>query len=147
MKLYRISLCQFIDDLSGFGSFLYGGRWNSKGVHILYTSSTSSLAMLEMIAHGIVLNEDYCMKVLDIPDDKIKTINPSDLPANWFVYPAPDQLKSIGDAFIAENKYLAIRLPSAVNRQETNVLINPTHGEFKKVKVVETDAVVFDRFG
>jgi RES domain-containing protein len=102
--------------------------------------------MLEMIAHGIVLNEDYCMKVLEIPDDKIKTINPSDLPANWFVYPAPEQLKSIGNAFIAENKYLAIRLPSAVNRQESNVLINPKHGEFKKVKVVGSERVAFDRF-
>lgn len=147
MKVYRIAKCQFIDDISGFGSYLYGGRWNSKGVHMLYTSSTSSLAMLEMIAHGIEIQEDYCMLMLEIPDDKIKTINQSELPANWFAHPAPDQLKSIGDAFVADNKYLAIRLPSAVNRSETNVLINPKHVEFKKVKVIVGEKIMFARFG
>ena len=145
MKVYRIAKCQYIDDISGFGSYLYGGRWNSKGVHILYTSSTSSLAMLEMIAHGIELQEDYCMLVLDIPDDKIKIIHQSELPANWFLHPPPNQLKSIGDTFISENKYLAIMVPSAVNRQETNVLINPKHGEFNNVKLIVNDSVVFDK--
>ena len=111
---------------------------------MLYTSSTSSLAMLEIIAHGIVLNENYCLLILDLPEDKIKVMQHQELPPDWFIHPAPDQLKKIGDAFISENKYLALSIPAAVNRQERNILINPRHADFKKVMAIGADKVLFD---
>jgi RES domain-containing protein len=33
------------------GSYLAGGRWNPKGIHMLYASSTLSLACLEILVH------------------------------------------------------------------------------------------------
>jgi RES domain-containing protein len=38
-------------DLSGMGAFKNGGRWNSKGTYMLYTSINSSLAYLETLVH------------------------------------------------------------------------------------------------
>src|SRR6187551_1384562 len=52
MKLYRI-----VQDkkraayISGTGAFRLGGRWNSKGTYMLYTSENSSLAYLESLVH------------------------------------------------------------------------------------------------
>ena len=36
---------------SGEGSRLYGGRWNSKGIAVVYVAATRSLAMLEILVH------------------------------------------------------------------------------------------------
>ena len=33
MLLYRIAKKAYIEDLSGLGSRLYGGRWNEKGLN------------------------------------------------------------------------------------------------------------------
>jgi len=37
---------------SGEGARLYGGRWNRKGVSLVYTAGSQSLAMLEMVGRG-----------------------------------------------------------------------------------------------
>ena len=36
---------------SGEGAARNGGRWNSRGVRLIYTSSTESLAALETLVH------------------------------------------------------------------------------------------------
>ncbi len=37
------------DPLDGQGSALYPGRWNQRGVRLLYTSQSPELAMLELL--------------------------------------------------------------------------------------------------
>ena len=37
--------------LTGEGAARFGGRWNSRGVAVVYTSSTKSLAALENLVH------------------------------------------------------------------------------------------------
>ena len=44
MLLYRISLCKRASDISGMGAKLFGGRWNSIGVPMLYLTSSRALA-------------------------------------------------------------------------------------------------------
>lgn len=51
MKLYRIATTAHIKDLSGAGARLYGGRWNEKGVAVVYTSESRALAVLEYLVH------------------------------------------------------------------------------------------------
>lgn len=36
---------------SGEGALRHGGRWNSPGVRVIYTSATVSLAALETLVH------------------------------------------------------------------------------------------------
>jgi RES domain-containing protein len=84
------------------------------------------------------------MICLEIPEDKIQTITTRELPPNWFVNPAPDVLKNTGDAFIKENKFLALKLPSAIMPEENNYLLNPGHADFKKIKTVYTRTIPID---
>ena len=144
MRVYRISRCKYIKDLSGYGAFLYGGRWNSKGLHMLYTSSTASLAMLEMIAHGIESREDYCVAIIEIPEDNILELKGPELPADWNQYPAPAELRSIGDNFLRGNKYLILKVPSAIMSIESNLLINTEHENFKKIILLESHKISVD---
>ena len=51
MVVFRIARKERIEDLSGRGAELFGGRWNEKGYPALYTASSLSLAALEILAH------------------------------------------------------------------------------------------------
>jgi len=145
MRVYRISHCKFINDLTGTGAALYGGRWNSKAVYILYTAASPSLALLESLAHiKNVVSQNFCMICLDIPEEHVIAIQPDDLPAQWRAFPAPDTLKKLGDNFIKDGRYLALKLPSAIMPEEQNYLLNPAHKDFKKIKIVFSRKIVLD---
>lgn len=145
MVVYRISKCKFINDLKGTGAAAYGGRWHSKGTYVLYTSEAASLALLESVVHiSNIAAFGYCMLCLKIPDDNIKEMRVDDLPEKWNENPPPDMLKSIGDAFVRENKFFALKLPSAILPEESNYLLNPNHPDFKKVTVLYTKSVNID---
>lgn len=145
MDVYRVTKCAYINDLSGWGASVYPGRWNSKGVYILYTSLTPSLALLENRVHMPSMpNEDYCLAKLSIPGDKIQDIELSDLPSDWFTFPAPHKLKLIGDTFVKDNIYLGLIIPSAVLPEEQNLLINPRHADFAFSKVVSVRNIPID---
>lgn len=145
MRVYRISKCAYISDLQGTGAAQYPGRWHSKGTYILYTAATPSLALLESVVHiSNIAVASYCMLCLSIPENKILVITAAELPANWFSNPAPDSLRSIGDSFIRENKFLALKIPSAIMPEENNFLLNPAHADFKNVSVVYTRNIPID---
>jgi RES domain-containing protein len=128
MIVYRIA--KSIDranDLSGFGSFKFGGRWNSKGTWMLYSSINSSLAYLENLVH---FNEadvppDLYITEIEIKDDALIWQLPDDkYPAAWQVPDNPEN-KLIGDEWIRAKKHLALKMRSAINPLEFNFLLNP----------------------
>lgn len=145
MIVFRISNCRFINDLSGTGAALYGGRWNGLGTHIVYTAGSASLAMLESLVHfGGRIVGDYCQLALEIPDDGIGELKENTLPPNWRESPAPDILKTFGNQFINEGKVLVLKVPSVLVPDESNFLINPEHPDFKKVRILVQSKIKFD---
>ncbi len=136
MIVYRMTRCRFVEDLKGTGSQIFGGRWNSNGVRVLYAASSPSLALLECLVH---LNgfsaEDFCMAHIRIPAGHTTRIHAQDLPEDWASYPAPDLLKSIGDRFIRDGRFLGLSVPSAVMPEESIWLLNPTQSLFGNVKI------------
>ena len=146
MDVYRISKCQYIDDLRGTGSAAYTGRWHSKGTYILYTAVSPSLALLESVVHlSTIPLLDYCMISLKIPDDNVLMMDISSLPPYWADNPAHPSLSIIGDKFVKANKYLAMQIPSAIMPEEYNVLINPNHKDFEKVDINYKRKIPIDR--
>ncbi len=145
--MYRIARSRFINDLSGEGARIYGGRWNSKGTSVLYSSLNRSLATLEVLAN--VTNEDLpvdlCIAEIKIFDNaEVKTVSISELPGDWDSYPAPLILNKFGNEWIKENKMLCLRVPSAVVKKEWNILLNPDHQQFRYVKITNIDEINFD---
>ena len=145
-KVYRISKCQYIDDLTGTGAANFAGRWHSKGTHILYTASSPSLALLESVVHmASIPILDYCMICIEIPDDKIAVLDVDQLPTNWYANPAPAALGIIGDTLVKKNEHFALQIPSAIMPEDYNLLINPRHTDFDKVKIIYRRTVPIDK--
>lgn len=147
ITVYRIGDCTHIDDLSGTGAALNGGRWNSEGTYILYTSSNASLALLEVLVHfnGMRKGRTWCRIKLQIPEENILELTPDMLPPGWDEFPAPQLLQKTGDRFVQHGKYLGLKIPSAVEPEEWNYLLNPAHPGFKKIKVVEQTLLTIDK--
>lgn len=147
MEVFRLSRLKFADRLSGIGSALKGARWNSIGVELIYTASNRSLAMAEVAVHFTLatLPSDYVMMTIYIPDDvKKQTIDISDLPPNWNSFPHPNSTQAIGDKFALENKFCIYKVPSAVTKGDFNILINPNHNDFSRIKILDIDNFPFD---
>lgn len=148
MEVYRLSREQFARQLSGKGTALRGARWNSAGVEVIYVATNRSLAMAEVAVHLSLatLPNDYRMVTLVIPDEvRIKKLSAADLPNNWNQFPHPQSTQHIGDRFVADNKYAILRVPSAVTKGDYNLLINPAHPDFKKIKIKGVEKFPFDR--
>jgi RES domain-containing protein len=147
MKAFRLSREKYATSLSGKGASLNGARWNSIGVEIIYTASNRSLAMAEVAVHLTLatMPDDYMMLTIFIPDDiSMQKLTVADLPINWNIFPHPNSTQSIGDRFIAENKYCILKIPSVVTQGDFNFLINPYHSEFKKIKIIDSIKFPFD---
>jgi len=85
--------------------------------------------------------------VIYIPDGvDMAQITNADLPKDWHM--AGDKYyrktRPAGDEWVQENKYLVCKVPSAIIKNEFNYLINPAHPDFKKIKLISTEAFFFD---
>lgn len=136
MLVFRIAHKKYAQNLSVSG---LSGRWNSNGKLVLYTSENISLALLENMVYrvGTGFNDDYKIMVIEVPDDGIEEIDLKKLPKNWRDLEAYSDLQKIGDSWYDRQKNLMLKVPSSVLPENYNIVINTTHVDFKKVKLID----------
>jgi RES domain-containing protein len=146
MIVFRLSKSKYSNDLSGRGAERSGGRWNSKGVAMIYTSESRALCTTEIAVHTPLGNlpVDYEIISLEIPDPLIGEVENSSLPDGWNSIPHSHVSQQIGDRFVTDTIYLVFKVPSAVVRGDYNYLINPNHKDISKVKIIEIIRFDFD---
>jgi RES domain-containing protein len=147
VHVYRITKTLYSQDLSGTGARLYGGRWNPKGISVVYTAESRALVTVEYLVHVPIslMPRDLRMVTLYIPDWIIpKTTAIADLPANWRDYPAPPELAELGTQWTRAQETLLLRVPSAVVEQEWNVLLNPLHPDLPHVTMPQVEPYQLD---
>ena len=142
MLLYRIAKTRYIRDLSGEGARRAGGRWNFKGVPVIYTADSTALATLETLVHSTLnlIPKNRSISILELPDElEITAVNLDDLPKHWASYPAPVELAYIGNEWIQKQKSVAMSVPSSVTPEGEgrNYLLNPQHPDFNRVQIVK----------
>lgn len=149
MELYRIAQEKFADDLTGNGSRLFGGRWNSEGFFALYTSSTRSMALLETLAHTpakMLNSNNYQLISLLVPEGIVaEEILLSSLPDGWDVPDTRQFTKRLGDKFLSDKKNLLLAIPCVLMPEEINYVINPLHKDMRKVKLIHKRRIYFDK--
>ena len=86
MRIFRIARSAHIDDMSGAGSRINGGRWNNRGTSVVYASESRALATAEYLVHvpKALVPKDLSIATIQIADNiSIETVDPSALPSNW----------------------------------------------------------------
>lgn|SRR5690606_21281000 len=147
MIVYRLTKGKYALDLSGVGASLYGYRWNSKGIKVVYTASSRALAMAEVLVHLPVdlIPDGYQMLEIEIPDSVfVEVLDESVLKEDWNGFPHKEETRILGDEFFRANHHCVLKVPSAVVKGDYNYLINPNHSDMKKIKIVEVNPFPFD---
>ena len=146
MKLFRISTPEYVDDISGNGAKLFGGRWNYKGTPLLYCSENTSLAILEILVHfdGLTVPQDLELLQLDLDERQIQKFSVAKFNKIRKAKDAEYQFKKAGQEWIKSEKSLALKVPSIITVNESNILINPKHKNFKMLKKKKKDKLDLD---
>jgi RES domain-containing protein len=116
-------------------------------VPVVYTSASLALAALEVFVNleRPELPADLVAIPAEIPEAlALARLAPSELPANWRSYPAPEQLAELGTRWAQEARTPVLAVPSAVIAQEMNYLLNPRHANFKRIRVRDPEPFRFD---
>jgi RES domain-containing protein len=136
-RFWRICRQRYAADAAtGEGARLYGGRWNSRGLRVVYASTSLALAAVETF-----VNLEPNLRPADlvsiegaIPDElEIVTLTPEALPKKWD-QTRDESLRRFGDDWIRGGKSVAMLAPSAAIRGEWNVLLNPVHRDFSRIQ-------------
>lgn len=139
MKAFRLVKARHADSpLDGEGAMRAGGRWNSRGVRMVYGSGSLALATLELLVHldPAAIPEDLVAIALEVPDSlAIQHWRPGDLPPDWRKAEALPELQARGDGWIRAGTSGVLVVPSVVVPTESNILLNPSHPDIARIRV------------
>ena len=139
MIVYRLASADYINDFSGTGARLYGGRWNPAGVPCIYSSEHISLALLEKYVHAKAKEnmERIALLRIEIPDEKLTIFQTDDklMKPLWFDDISYSQW--IGEQLLRDPSVAAFTVPSAIIPSEKNVILNPLAENFNLIRFSE----------
>lgn len=130
LMLWRLDAKRFKQTWdSGIGSRNAGGRWNSKGVSVVYCSLDPATTILESAVHkgfdtlDTVPHVLTCARITE--PSRVHVVMPEDVPnANWLIPGTPSRgQQQFCDALLIKHPFIAI--PSTVSRHSWNLLFNP----------------------
>lgn len=134
------------DAFSGEGARLFGGRWNSPGTPVVYSSSSLSLAALETLVHADRrrFERDYVTFKLHLLEELVLELREGDLPEDWRARAVSEGARRIGDAWAEARASVALSVPSVIVPVEHNYLLNPVHPQFSDLVIDPPEAFRFD---
>jgi RES domain-containing protein len=145
MLLYRLTKQDHIA-LDGVGGLFLSGRWNDKGILVVYMSSSRSLAILENLVHlsdPTLLPPDMVIISINIPDDSTtEVLDEKKLSRGWKSNYL--ETRHLGSRFLKSNENLLFKVPSAIVPGEFNFLFNPLHPEATRCSIAAKEPYSFD---
>ena len=118
LEVWRITAPEYADAaLSGEGARLWGGgfsgRFNSPGRRVVYASGSLALATLEVLAGANDRRRlrGYLAVGATFDEEHLGVVEASALPPGWDARPYTAVSQAVGDAWISEERSLALRVP------------------------------------
>ena len=141
MIVFRVTSAEYAHSLEGFGARRKGGRWNRKGTAVLYTSNSTALCLLEILVNVKQRYfPTYHRMVVEIPDGLVD-------PAPPVFFTEIDRSTEHGERWVDDGRWAAIMVVSSIlvsSQDAFNILINPAHRDFGKIKLLDSSPLVID---
>jgi len=151
MRIWRLCREPFAAEaFSGEGARRFGGRWNSRGVPMVYASTSLALAVIELFVHlepGQAPDDLVYLSALLPEGEPARTLQSAELPPAWWADnggAGAATTRDLGDAWIAARSSLALMVPSVPIRAEWNVLLNPLHPRMGELQIEPLQVFHFD---
>ena len=148
---WRIARRHFGTDLIGSANAAgrFGGRWNPRGIPVLYAGASFCTALLEVLARLPAATNvtDYIAMPIRIQASvAIETLYESSLPPGWrsLSLRQSDVLRQIGANWLQSRRTCVLSVPSAAVRNERLFLLNPTHPVFSSLEVLTPEPLDLD---
>ena len=121
---------------SGEGARLVGGRWNLPGTPLVYVSESLSLATLETFVHLQPVDKriHYVWFRVTLPAN-VSIDEPASIPKSWRDSPPSEATQSLGSRWAKQATSAVMRVPSTIVPGEHNLLLNPVHPQFSRLKI------------
>jgi RES domain-containing protein len=132
--------------LAGRGGFEADGRWHTAGRPVVYFASSEALAVLEVRVHlgPIVPADPYTLLTIDWPERLLEILPRKRWPRNWDAAPFIESTQRLGDRWLADGRSAMLRVPSALSGSDYNVLLNPSHPDARRARIVSRVRYDFD---
>jgi len=131
---------------TGVGARDFPGRWNERGIPVVYMAGSLSLAAMEMLVH--LGHADMLNLYLSIPvrfdESFCRRLASSDLPPDWAAYPVPASTRALGTQWATDGLSAVLAVPSAIVPIETVFVLNPRHPDFSKIAIGDAGEFRFD---
>lgn len=144
VRVYRVVSMADASDPFGAAGNDKGGRWTSPGIPCVYAARTPAGALLEFLAH--LEGEppaSIAMAVGAIPEGAV--LVQSNEPSAWAERPYRDEVRQVGDAWVADRHSHALMVPSALCPDEWNLLLNPAHQGHAALRLLRLQPMELDR--
>jgi len=143
MDLWRISRYPSLD---GEGGRRAAARWNSIGLPIVYLATSPAGALLEVLVHLQIEEDeipvDYTLLHVDVPAGIAVTNLPIPLSVDW--KRDITITRSLGDTWLKSAPSALAKVPSAIIPASYNYLLNPRHGDAKGIRIIEIHKALWD---
>lgn len=128
---------------SGQGAKDWGGRWNSKGVAVVYTAEHRSLSILEVLVHvkggaGMgrsAISVPFYIYPISFDAALLEELPISSLSTGWNSEPPTAGSQSLGDAWVSVARSPVLAVPSMIVPEERNCVLNPSHPRFPEIQI------------
>jgi RES domain-containing protein len=139
MRLYRIGKTKYAYDLTGMGAKLNGGRWNHEGIPCIYLAENRALSLLEYASHAAIdrLPPTLAFTTFEIPENSIRQLPVSELPATWLQWPHCKENRDLGSAILSKKECLLLKIPSVIIGQEFDFVLNTLHPLINTVNITD----------
>jgi RES domain-containing protein len=139
--LDRVLTCYRIGDPDGeypifdaTGSRIAPGRWNSPDTPLIYTSERFSTALLEKLVNGAgVLPPNQHYIEITVPNGVSYEVVDTRKLIGWDDA-GSSRSREYGSAWVRERRSLLLIAPSVAARLDNNIMINPAHPEFSRLR-------------
>jgi len=124
LRIYRVIEAKQASD--PFAPTDTSARWTPAGTACIYASLSPATALLEYLVHlDGRTPKDLLLAVGMIPAASV--LSEINEPSTWCELPYRSEVQQVGLSWLKSCRSLALRVPSAICRDECNILVNPEH--------------------